>query len=165
VKTIDSIKSSLALAKGFTEALLKDMADEPLTRTIPQTGQHAYWLLGHLVVSEAAVLDQYLLNQPNRYQSWRPMFGIGTTLTANMGGGPTYDELLNALDSVRTSLLEYVDQLSEDDLNKPCYENDWPGPSHESVGVCLNAVGLHMMFHAGQVACARRAAGRSSLYF
>ena len=165
MRAVDSIRLSMGMAKDFSEALLRDMADEPLTRTIPGVGQHPYWLLGHLAVSEAAVLDQYLLDQPNRYTPWRSMFGPGVAPMEHINGGPAYGELLEALDSVRASILAYIDTLTDDDLDKPCHPNDWPGPSFDSVGACLNALSLHMMFHAGQAACARRAAGRPALYY
>lgn len=165
MRAVDSIRSLLHLASGFSTALLEDMADEPGARTTPETGQHPYWLLGHLVVSEAAVLDQYLLGRPNRHASWAPLFATGTAPDDPADAGPTYAELLDALGGVRASILAYVDTLTDDDLDEPCHPNDWPGPDFDCIGDCLNAVGLHMGIHAGQVACARRAAGRAPLQF
>lgn len=165
MKAVDSIKCSMKIAGGFSEALLRDMADEPFTRTMPGTGQHPYWLAGHLAVSEAAVLDMYLLDQPNRHASWQPMFGTGTEPAEQKDGAPTYGELLDALGNVRAELLEYIDTLDDDGLDRPCCENDWPGPKFGSVGECLNALSLHMCVHAGQVACARRAAGRRPISY
>jgi len=111
MKATDTIKSLMSIASGFSDGLLRDMIDDPLTRITPEIGQHPYWLLGHLVVSEAALFDQYLLGQPNRYQSWLPLFGIGTVPTETMDGGPSYQELLDALVETRASITKYIDSL------------------------------------------------------
>ncbi len=165
MNAVESIRCSMGMAHGFSEALVKDMADAPLVRATPKSGHHTYWLLGHLVVSEAAVLDLYLLGRGNRHESWVTMFGPGTSPTDRAYDGCAFDELFEALSLVRSELFSFIDTLSDSDLDKPCHENDWPGPSFGSVGECLNALSLHMLFHAGQVACARRAAGRSPLSY
>jgi len=159
----DAIQYSLQFARFFAESLLKDMQDEPLTRTVPETGQHAYWLLGHIVVSEAFLLDMYLKGESHRYEAWLPLFGLGTQPADQIDDGPTYAQLLEALDSVRAATLEYLETISEDDLDNPCHEVDGPGPSFDSIGQCLVAIGQHMTLHAGQVACVRKAAGRKPL--
>lgn len=165
MKAIDAIRSSLNTSFGFGEALLKDMADEPMTRWQPDVGQHAYWLLGHMVWGEAAALDQHIQGKVNRFELWRPLFGAGTEPNDTVAGGPTYEELLEALSSVRSSTLEYIDQLAEDDLDKPCHPVEPPAPQFGSIGACLLAISIHMGYHTGQLACARRAAGREPLFF
>jgi len=164
MKATDVIRSSLKTARHVAESLITDMADAPLTRTCPERGNHPYWLLGHVVVSEAALLDQYLLGRPNRFKDWLPTFWLGTTPPSEINGGPSYQELLAALDQIRAASLEYVDTLSDDDLDKPCGQPDGPGPKFETIGECLNAMTIHMSFHAGQVADARRAAGRKPVF-
>ena len=162
---LDSIRTLMGMGTAFTDALLSDLADAPFARVTPDSGQHAYWILGHLVVSESAVLDQYLLGQPSRAARWVPQFGIGTVPADDPGDGPGYDELLDALRRNRADLVAYVDTLDVADLDRRCHPNDWPGPSFDSVGECLNAICLHMGIHGGQLTCARRALGRSPLRF
>lgn len=150
---------------GFTTQLLTDIEDEPLTRPLPDRGNHPYWLLGHIVVSEAALLDQYLLGRPNRFESWLPTFAIGSTPGNTVNGGPSFKELLSALDDVRTASLRHIDSLDDEDLQKPCCTPEGAGPPLKTVADCLNSMSIHMAFHAGQVADARRAAGRTPLLF
>ncbi|MEM9083214.1 MAG: DinB family protein [Planctomycetota bacterium] len=164
MNTIDLIRSSFEMSSGFSQGLLSDMADAPFARTREPNGHHAYWILGHLVVAEAAVLDQYLLGRANRHQAWVPLFGIGSNPRDEQDGGPSYEELLTALNQVRSGYQSYMDQIGDEDLDKPCHDNDWPGPDFESVGECLNAIVMHMCIHAGQAACVRRVAGRERLF-
>lgn len=160
----DTIRASLHTAMEFATALLRDMADEPLTRPHPDHGNHPYWVLGHLVVSEASLLDEHLLGRPNRHEKWMDRFDAGTTPGPDTGGGPTYRELFAALEAVRADTLAYLDELAPSDLGKPCFKADGPDPGFETVIDCLSAMSFHMAFHAGQVADARRAAGRKPLF-
>jgi hypothetical protein len=164
MKATDVIRTSLKTARFVAEGLLADMADAPLTRTYPETGNHPYWLLGHIVVSEAMLLDRYILGRPNRFEAWQSTFALGTTPPGEMNGGPTFKALLSALEQIRAASLEYLDTLSDADLDKPCRQPDGPGPKFDTIGQCLSAMTIHMSFHAGQVADARRAAGRKPLF-
>ncbi len=161
---IDLIRSSLTESMQFAECLLRDMEDDAHARTCDSSGQTPYWIAGHLAVSEGAVLDQYLLGRPSRYKGWERQFGIGTAPANPAGDDPSYADLLAALVDVRAATLEFVGTLTDADLDRPCHDNDWPGPTFDCVGRCLNALGLHTGIHAGQVACARRATGRPPLF-
>ena len=164
MKATESIRLALENSKNFSEALFKDMADQPFARTRPTDGQHAYWLLGHIVVSESFLLDQSLLGKPNRYESWLPYFDFRTESSDQEDGAPTYEELLGAMDRIRQSTMEHLGTLTDADLDKPCCEVSEDRPKFQSVGDCLNTISWHMVFHTGQVASARAAAGRDPLF-
>lgn len=156
----DALRIALQMTKGFTTALAANMADKPLLRSNPETGNHAYWSLGHLVFAEGSLLDEYLCGRPNRYAEWVPLFGIGSKPVDEINDGPSYEELLTEFETIRAALLEHFESLSEDDLDQPCYEPQGAGPNFKTNLECLTAVSIHMMFHAGQIAEARRADGR-----
>ncbi len=164
MKATDSIKLALENSKNFSEALFKDMSDQPFARTRPGAGQHAYWLLGHIVVSESFLLDQSLLGKPNRFESWLPYFDFRTEAAEQGNGAPTYEELIEAMGSIRQSTIEHIESLTDDDLDKQCCEVSEDRPKFQSVGDCLNTISWHMVFHTGQVASARAAAGRDPLF-
>ncbi|UYV12893.1 MAG: hypothetical protein NCW75_01065 [Phycisphaera sp.] len=96
----DLIAASLRDSHGFAMGLLRDMADAPTVRSHSDAGPHCYWLAGHLVVSEAAVLDQYLDGKAHRYQNWIQSFGIGSVPAQPAPIGPAYGVLLDELDTV-----------------------------------------------------------------
>ena len=160
----DIIRASFKISRELAAGLLADMEDAPLMRTVPGRGNHPYWLLGHIAFSEAALLDQYILGRPNRFEAWAPMFALGSTPSDDLVGGPSYRELLTALDRIRAASLEYVDSIGDDDLARPCREPAGPGPRFDTSADCLVAMTIHMSFHAGQAADARRAAGRKPLF-
>jgi len=71
---------------------------------------------------------------------------------------------MRAFERVRADTLRYLDTLGEDDLDKPCRRVEGAGPDFQTIGECLSALSLHLSFHSGQVADARRAAGRQPLF-
>ena len=165
MSTTDFIQHSMRAAHDFGRMLFRDMSNAPLVRPVPDRGNHAYWLLGHVVVSEASLLDDYIFENPNRYAAWMDQFKGGSTPGDNMNGGPSYDELLAAYDDVHAAAIDYVAGLSDADLAKPCCKPGGPGPQFDTIAECLSAVISHKMFHVGQVADARRADERSPLAF
>lgn len=164
MKAKEVIHANLENAKKLALGLLADMKDAPLVRSNGAQGNHSYWLLGHLVVSQAALLDKCLLGNSNRHEAWVPKFGIGTHPGESMDGGPTYAQLLGALEDLHQAVLAHLDGLSDDDLDRPCHPLRGPGPRLATVADCLNAMSMHLCLHAGQVADARRAAGRPRLF-
>ena len=163
MNTVQFIKSSLENNKGWLCGLVQDMADAPLTRPTPNGGNHPWWVLGHVVVSEAFLLDCCLEGKPNRYEAWREHFGNGTTPSDTGEGYPSLDELFAAFDAVRADALTYIDSLSEGDLDQKSQAPEEYGPMFSTVHGVLAAMIGHPYMHSGQVADARKAAGRGPL--
>lgn len=161
----DVINRSWSMAVNFGSGLLEDMQSAPLARTCPEMGNHPYWILGHLVVSQAQLLDRYLSDKPNRHAEWMPKFGIGSAPPADMSGGPSYAELLSAWNDIKAATDAHIAGLTDADLDKLCCKVDEPGPEFDTVAECLGAMSLHLMFHSGQLADARRADGRKPMMF
>ena len=67
------------------------------------------------------------------------------------------------LQEVRATTLAYLDTLSETDLEKPSHAEGEMQAWFGTIAQCLVAVNNHFMFHGGQIAVARRAAGREPL--
>lgn len=70
---------------------------------------------------------------------------------------------MGKFEEVRAASLAHLDTLSEADLDKPSHAPEEFGAFFGTVGACYAAMTTHVSFHAGQVADARRAAGRSPL--
>ena len=66
-------------------------------------------------------------------------------------------------EELRVGTLAYINSLSEEDLEKPSHaegeQKQWAG----TIGQCLAVIPIHFGFHGGQIADARRAAGRGIL--
>ena len=56
--------------------------------------------------------------------------------------------------------MAYLDSIDDHELEKPSHATGDRKQIFGTVGRCLAAIGIHTGFHGGQVADARRAAGR-----
>lgn len=143
--------------------LIGDMQDAPLTQPTSSGGNHPLWVLGHLARAESDLLDGFILGKPNRFPDLESAFGMGSTPTTDASQYPSMDELMGKFEEVRAASLAHLDTLSEADLDKPSHAPEEFGAFFGTVGACYAAMTTHVSFHAGQVADARRAAGRSPL--
>lgn len=163
MNTIDFIKMSLESSRGWAMGLIGDMQDAPLTQPTSSGGNHPLWVLGHLARAESDLLDGFILGKPNRFPDLESAFGMGSTPTTDASQYPSMDELMGKFEEVRAASLAHLDTLSEADLDKPSHAPEEFGAFFGTVGACYAAMTTHVSFHAGQVADARRAAGRSPL--
>jgi hypothetical protein len=159
---MDYIKMSLENGTGWAMGLINDMKDAPLTQPTPNGGNHPLWVLGHIVRAESDLLDGFILGQPNRFPELE-VFSMGNTPSTDVSGYPSMDELLGKFEEIRGATLAHLATLSEEDLDAKSHASEDFGPPFATVGACFAAMSTHMSFHAGQVADARRAAGRDPL--
>lgn len=163
MNSVEFIKLSLDNSKGWLMGLLNDMQDAPLTQPTPNGGNHPLWVLGHIVHSESNLLDVFILGKTNRYPNFEPLFAMGTEPTTDASQYPSIDELIAKFEEIRGASLTHLESLSEKDLDQPSHAPEQFGPGFSTVGGCFSAMCIHPGFHAGQVADARRAAGRVPL--
>ena len=91
-------------------------------------------------------------------------FAMGTTPTSAASQYSfSMDELLGKFEEIRSATLAHLHTLNEADLDQRSHAPEEFGPPFATVGACFAAMSTHMSFHAGQVADARRAAGRDPL--
>lgn len=164
MKATDFINMALEGSKGWALGLISDMKDAPLTQPTPNGGNHPTWILGHLIHSESNLLDVFILGKENRFPEWQGVFGMKSTPTTDAGQYPSIDELLAKFEEMRAATLAHLATLSDDDLDTPSHAPEDFGPAFETVGACFAAMSNHVVFHAGQVADARKSAGRDPLF-
>ncbi len=163
MNTIEFIKQSLTSSKEWAMGLIGDMQDAPLTQPTPNGGNHPLWVLGHAARAESDLLDVFILGQQNRFPEWDGLFEMGTTPSTDASDYPSMDELHAKFESIRAASLAHLETLSEDDLDQPSHAPEELKSYFGTVGACYSAMIVHLSFHAGQVADARRAAGRQPL--
>lgn len=163
MNAVDYIKMALENGKGWTLGLINDMKDAPLTQPTSNGGNHPLWVLGHIVRAESDLLDGFILGKPNRFPELESAFSMGSTPTADASQYPSMDELMGKFEQIRSASLAHLNSLSDADLDKRSHAPDEFGPPFATVGACFAAMVGHMSFHGGQVADARRAAGRAPL--
>ena len=108
-------------------------------------------------------LDGFILGKPNRFPELEGKFAMKTTPTTDASQYPSMDELFGKFEEIRSASLAHLDTLSGEDLDNKSRAPEEFGESFATIGAVYAAMGTHMSFHAGQVADARRAAGRDPL--
>ncbi len=147
----------------MTTALIDDMQDRPLTFPTPRGGNHPLWVVGHLAWSEGQ-FQQFLLGQPNPLEHWKDLFGFGTEPSAEAARYPAFEVVRRAFQDMCAETMRVLDTLTDADLDRP--SQDCPpelAPFVGTYGKCFLLAIMHPMAHRGQVADARRAAGRPPL--
>lgn len=163
MKATESIKISLDNSRNWGLGLLLDMKGSALTQPTSNGGNHPLWVLGHLTHSESHLLDVFIQGGENRFPDLADAFGMGTEPSTDASNYPSFDELMAKNEQIRAAVIEYVDSLSDADLDKPTNAPEEQADFFGTVGAALNAMTIHFAFHTGQVADARRAAGRPPL--
>ena len=165
MKTTDYIRTSIETSKMFTLSLLDDMKDAPLTQPTSKGGNHPLWILGHLTYAESNIISHIIQGNENPLIGWKEMFGSGREPTTDAAQYLPWDEVRSKFDAVRENTLSFLDGLTDADLGKP--SKNCPHGREQimgTIGGCLNMVALHPTLHYGQVADARRMAGRDRLF-
>ena len=163
MKTNEFISSSLEMSQGWVLGLIDDMKDAPLTAPTPNGGNHPLWVLGHLTYSEGQLIGEYVLGEQNPVAEWKEVFGQGSEAVADASRYPAIDEVQAKFQQIRAGTLKALESLSDEDLDKPSKATGEAANYFDTIGKCFVAVSVHFGFHGGQVADARRAAGRPPL--
>src|SRR5262245_23111175 len=160
MKAIDLIRWALQKTDGWAASAAEELRDAPLVQPTSRGGNHPLWILGHLAVVEGSV-PQFLFGEPNPVEHWRPLFGQGTRPTTDAGAYPSYDEVLEAYRGLRAKNLARLEGIGEAGLELASMAMP-PGSKDGTLtrGQLLLVIALHQMTHLGQIADARRAAGR-----
>ena len=162
MKAIDYVKMSLKMSNGWIMGLAADAKDIAMTEPTPKGGNHPLWCVGHLAYSEANLLS-LASGKPNGLTEWEGIFKNGTSPSSDASAYPSYDEVMQKYQQVHAAVESFVDGLSDEDLDKPSHAEDEMKEWFGTVGQCLAAIPVHLGFHGGQIADARRAAGREPL--
>ena len=164
MKAIDAIRNALAIGDRATMGLIEDMRDAAMTQPTARGGNHPLWVLGHLTLTEGNI-PHVLFGESNPVERWGPLFGPGTEPTTNASDYPPFDEILRAYRDLRARNLQILEQLGEAGLDRPTKA---PIAGLEQVmrtaGDTFLLIAMHQMNHRGQVADARRAAGRKPVF-
>ncbi len=160
MNVIDFVKMSLGMSQGWIMGLVNDIRDAPLTAPTPKGGNHPLWCIGHLAYCEGQLVGHLIKGEENPLAEWEGIFGVGSQPTGDASAYPSIDEVIARFEEVRAVTMAYLATATDDDLDQPSHATEEMKDFFGTVGQCLAALSIHFGFHGGQVADARRAAGR-----
>ncbi|HEY7118022.1 MAG TPA: DinB family protein [Tepidisphaeraceae bacterium] len=164
MKAIDLIRNAMQISDQAMLMLVEDMKDAPLAQPTPCGGNHPLWVLGHVTFIEGNV-PHVLFGEPNPVGHWAPLFAAGTEPKSDAAAYPPFEEVLRTYRDLRARNLQILERLGDAGLDQPTKA---PPPGLEAfmrtAGEALLLVALHQMSHRGQVADARRTAGRKPVF-
>jgi uncharacterized damage-inducible protein DinB len=164
MESIDLIRDNLTKSRDRVLARVEDMREDCVLFPTPNGGCHTLWVLGHLAYIESLVVRTFMLGERNPLAEWEDVFDAADT-SGDISLFPPFDEVLAKCREVRAATVAFVDSLSEDDLDKA--STKVPEGFEEMFGtyrLCLQYAADHWYMHRGQLADARRAAGRDRIW-
>ena len=164
MSTVDYLQRGIEVSAKLILPLLDDMRDNPMQVPTHRGGNPPIWILGHLTYAESNIVEHIMRGGENPLLEWKTVFGARQEPSSDAADYPAWDEIRAKFDEVRKSTLGFVAETKDYDLTtaaKNCPEGR--EAMFGTIGDCLMTIGIHTMMHYGQVADARRAAGRSPL--
>jgi hypothetical protein len=139
------------------------MGDAPLTQPTSRGGNHPLWIMGHLAFVEGTLL-QTIFGEPNPVEAWAPLFAPGTRPTADAAAYPPFAEVVATFHRLRKETIRRVEELGDEGLAR-APKSIPPGfeVAMKTAGHTFLLIALHQMVHYGQIADARRVAGKAPL--
>ena len=113
--------------------------------------------------SEGDLINGFVKAQPNPVADWKEMFGQGSQPSTDASQYPPIDDVLAKFEGIRAATLDTLASMTDDDLDKPSQAPEEAKEYFGTIGHCFAALSMHFTYHGGQVADARRAAGRQPL--
>ena len=77
MKSTAYVRMGLEFSARTTLELIEDMKDAPLTFPTSKGGNHPLWVLGHLTLSEAGIIQEIMLGRPNPLAHWKELLTWG----------------------------------------------------------------------------------------
>lgn len=160
----DILIANIEMGNKLVMPMFEDLKDAPLERTLPDAGNHAHWMLGHLILSEAQMCRGFAMGEENPYEDWNQFFKGGTTPDPEGTGYPPYEELVQKFTEERAHTVSTLQKMTDEDLSSPPailmegYEEFFP---NKAAVFIVN--GNHPFMHRGQLADIRRRLGRDIL--
>lgn len=159
----DAIRNNMDLGYMVLKSYFGDMTDAELM-TRPGTGcNHLAWQLGHLITSEANLLNDVSPGSaPALPEGFAAAHGKENATSDDASKFCSKQTYLDLLDIVRAATFAALDKLTDADLDQESPErmrNFCP-----TLGAYYNLIAGHPMMHAGQFVPVRRALGKPVLF-
>ena len=153
---------NLTSMRQNSERLLADFqTPEQWTYQVHPACNHALWFAGHMATSDNFFLSMVAPEKVRPLPEFQTKFGMGSQPTSDPAAYPQPESVLETMRERRSTLLDVLANLSEDDLAKKT-----PAGSPDFLpdfGAVFELAIWHEGQHSGQLTVARRALGHKPL--
>lgn len=160
----DVLRTALTSTQNVMNWYLSDLSDSDLAvRPVP-TANNIAWQLGHLIYAEIMLLHDQLpgATYPELPDHFKEQYTGKTAGIAPQGGYQKKAEYVDWFNKVRTATLANLENLSEEDLDKP--NTNAVAQFAPNLGALLILIANHTLMHAGQFTVVRRALNKPVLF-
>lgn len=146
----------MKMVRGMLVEWVKDISEEQMRVRVVDGGVHLAWILSHLAWSEAGTVNKFVREQDNPLRHLGKSCGMHSKVVDEADAYASKDEALATLEKVRAGTLEFLEGLSETDLDKPVKE----GPAEfTNWGSIFALIPAHEAHHNGQISVIWRRLG------
>ena len=134
----------------FTDSILDAIPDEHMLTRAGGAGNHAAWVMGHIIQSTDVIVSMVSGEPRVLDESYDAHFGGGTQPAPTCSEYPSRDTMRTDLQRVRDRTTAWVESMDESDLFAPVPE-ELQAFAPDAISVPFTIV-AHNLFHLGQVA-------------
>lgn len=158
----ESLKGTMDICTMVLKAYVSDLSDAELMHRPGPGCNHLAWQLGHLIASEASLLDSICPNAaPALPDGFAEQHSKETSSSNDPAKFCTKQQYLDLYDRVQAASATALDKMTSDDFDKPSpekFRQQFP-----TVGSMFTLIATHPLMHAGQFVPVRRALGKPVL--
>jgi hypothetical protein len=159
MKTHDAISATLGISRTVLNSYIGDFSDSELLRRPGSGCNHVAWQLGHLIASEANLLNAISPGAgPELPAGFAEKHSKQNCGSDNPGDFCTKQQYLDLAEKVHAATLKLLQTFSEADLDRPGPENF--RKMFPTMGAIFLLIATHPLMHAGQLVPLRRALGK-----
>jgi hypothetical protein len=158
----DRLRRQLVKTRELSETLLADFhTRQEWMHQVHPGCNHALWFVGHMANSDNFFLSLVAPEKSVKLDGFAPRFGMGSHPTGEPDDYPPPEDVLGTMRERRRTLLNVLNDLSDDDLSRPT-----PAGSPDFLtdfAAVFEMANWHEAMHAGQLSVTRRALGHKPL--
>jgi hypothetical protein len=158
----EAIKQTLRTTNMVVSSYLSDLSDADIMVRPGEGCNHIAWQLGHLIVSNAGILDSVVPGAaPALPAGFAERHGKDQAKSDDPSGFVSKTEYETLLAQVDAAVMSALDGMTDSDLDKPSPEH-WRN-MFPRVGDVMVLLATHSLMHAGQWVPVRRSLGKPVL--
>lgn len=158
----DAIKYDMDMSMNVLKTYLSDLSDDDLMVRPAKGANHLAWQLGHLISSEAELLNGACPGaSPALPDGFSAAHGKDTTAVDDKTKFLRKQQYIDLMDKQRAATKVALDKITNEQMDQPSPER--MRSYCPTVGTIFGLIGGHGLMHSGQFATVRRLLGKPVL--